>query len=79
MLRIKWFTTVFNRKITKWGMDRAKFWTAWFNIGVIVSIILLPLAAIAILRMTFNIWTNGPSINNNNLDPLLEPMVNLIQ
>lgn len=75
ILRIKWFTTAFNRKIIKWGMDRSKFWTVWFNTGVIVSVIILPIATIAILRMTFNIWTNGPSIDNTNSEPLLEPML----
>ncbi|KOC69888.1 Membrane-bound transcription factor site-2 protease [Habropoda laboriosa] len=75
VLRITWFTTAFNRKIIKWGMGRSKFWTAWFNAGVIVSVILLPLATIAILRMTFNIWTNGPSLDNSNSEPLLEPML----
>ncbi|XP_026669533.1 membrane-bound transcription factor site-2 protease-like, partial [Ceratina calcarata] len=73
--RIKWFTTAFNRKIIKWGMDRSKFWTAWFNAGVVVSVILLPLATIAVLRMTFNIWTSGPSFDNANSEPLLEPMI----
>lgn len=78
ILRIKWFTTAFNRKIIKWGMDRSKFWTVWFNTGVIVSVIILPIATIAILRMTFNIWTNGPSIDNTNSESLLEPMVIII-
>lgn len=75
ILRIKWFTTAFNRKIIKWGMGRSKFWTAWFNAGVIISVIILPIAIIIILRMTFNIWSNGPSLDNTNSEPLLEPMV----
>ncbi|KAI4500217.1 hypothetical protein M0802_004634 [Mischocyttarus mexicanus] len=75
LMRIKWFTTVFNRKIIKWGMDRSKFWTAWFNTGVIISIIILPIVMIAILRATFNIWAAGPSADTKNTAVLLEPML----
>ncbi|XP_043485760.1 membrane-bound transcription factor site-2 protease [Polistes fuscatus] len=75
LMRIKWFTTVFNRKIIKWGMDRSKFWTAWFNTGVIISIIILPIVMIAILRATFNIWAAGPSADTKNSAVLLEPML----
>lgn len=74
ILRIKWFTTAFNRKIIKWGMDRFKFWTAWFNAGIIISILLLPIAMLAILKMTFNVWASGPSLNSDS-EPLLEPML----
>lgn len=75
LLRVTWFTTAFNRKIIKWGMNRSKFWTAWFNAGVIISIVLLIIATIAILKMTFNIWTSGPSVDGSNAEPLLEPML----
>lgn len=74
-LRIKWFTTAFNRKIIKWGMDRSRFWTAWFNAGVIISIILLPIATIIILKMTFNLWLAGSSSDSSS-GVILEPMVN---
>ncbi|XP_031843283.2 membrane-bound transcription factor site-2 protease [Nomia melanderi] len=75
VLRIKWMTTSFNRRIRKWGMTRSKFWNAWFNAGVVVTIILLPVATIGILKMTFNIWMNGPSLDNNNSELTLEPML----
>ncbi|XP_015428984.1 PREDICTED: membrane-bound transcription factor site-2 protease [Dufourea novaeangliae] len=75
ILRIKWFTTAFNRRIRKWGMTRSKFWNAWFNAGVIVTIILLPLATLGILKRTFDIWMNGPSLDNNNSESFLEPML----
>ncbi|XP_076303710.1 membrane-bound transcription factor site-2 protease [Lasioglossum baleicum] len=76
VLRIKWMTTSLNRRIRKWGMTRSKFWSAWFNAGVIVTTILLPLSIIAILKMTFNIWMSGPSLDNNNSDSdfTLKPM-----
>lgn len=70
-------TTSFNRRIRKWGMTRSKFWNAWFNAGVVVTIILLPVVTIGILKMTFNIWMKGPSPDNNNTELSVELMVNL--
>ncbi|XP_076375774.1 membrane-bound transcription factor site-2 protease [Megalopta genalis] len=79
VLRINWMTTSLNRRIRKWGITYSKFWSAWFNAGVIVTIILLPLCTIAILKMTFNIWMKiyGPTHDNNNInnDLTLEPML----
>ncbi|XP_020279142.1 membrane-bound transcription factor site-2 protease [Pseudomyrmex gracilis] len=74
IFRIKWFTTAFNRKIIKWGMDRSRFWTAWFSAGAIISIILLPIATCIILKMTFNMWLAGSS-DNINSGAVLEPML----
>jgi len=72
---VKWFTTAFNRKIIKLGLDCSRFWIAWFNAGVIISIILLPIAVIIILKMTFNMWLAGSSSDNSGA--ILEPMVGL--
>lgn len=74
IFRIKWFTTAFNRKIIKWGTDCSRFWSAWFNGGVIISIILLPIAVLIILEMTFNIWLSGSSSDVSS-GVILEPMV----
>ncbi|XP_066595263.1 membrane-bound transcription factor site-2 protease [Prorops nasuta] len=80
ILRVKWFTTAFNRRIIKWGMDRSRFWTAWFNAGVIINIILLPIAVVLILKMTFNFWSSGSNVDTSQsevgLDILL-PGVNM--
>ncbi|XP_036140201.1 membrane-bound transcription factor site-2 protease isoform X2 [Monomorium pharaonis] len=74
LLRVKWFTTAFNRKIIKWGTDRSRFWTAWFNAGVIISIILLPIAVVIILKMTFNMLLIG-SLSDTSPGAILEPML----
>ncbi|KAK2584852.1 hypothetical protein KPH14_006290 [Odynerus spinipes] len=74
LMRIKWFTTTFNRKIMKWGMNRSKFWTTWFNAGVIISIILLLIVMIEILRVTFNICSVGLTVQKNS-PVLLKPML----
>ncbi|XP_032681000.1 membrane-bound transcription factor site-2 protease [Odontomachus brunneus] len=74
ILRVKWFTTAFNRKIIKWGMDRSRFWAAWFNAGAIISIVLLPIAVVIILKMTFNMWLAGSSSDTSS-GAILEPML----
>ncbi|KYQ58541.1 Membrane-bound transcription factor site-2 protease [Trachymyrmex zeteki] len=74
ILRVKWFTTAFNRKIIKLGLDCSRFWIAWFNAGVIISIILLPIAVIIILKMTFNMWLAGSSSDTGS-GVILEPML----
>lgn len=74
ILRVKWFTTAFNRKIIKWGMDRSRFWAAWFNAGAIISIVLLPIAVVIILKMTFNMWLAGSSSDTSS-GAILEAMV----
>lgn len=55
-------------------MERSRFWTAWFNAGVLISIILLPIAVIIILKMTFNMWLAGASSDTSS-GVILEPMV----
>ncbi|XP_046418543.1 membrane-bound transcription factor site-2 protease [Neodiprion fabricii] len=77
-LRIRWYTTACNRMIMKWATDRSKFWLAWFNAGVIITILLLPVASFIILKMTFNLWTGQTAKDNSvqTLEPML-PGVNL--
>ncbi|EZA49658.1 Membrane-bound transcription factor site-2 protease [Ooceraea biroi] len=74
LFRLTWFTTAFNRKIIKWGMSRSRFWTAWFNAGVIITIVLLPIVIIILLKMTFSMWRAGSSSDDNS-GVILEPML----
>ncbi|XP_015604755.1 membrane-bound transcription factor site-2 protease [Cephus cinctus] len=78
VLRVKWFTTAFNRTIVRWGMERSRFWSAWFNAGVIISIILLPVALFLVVKTTIDAWFNGSSGSESVhvLEPML-PGVNL--
>ncbi|XP_069163081.1 membrane-bound transcription factor site-2 protease isoform X2 [Procambarus clarkii] len=42
-LQLHWFTTAFNRSVTKWALWRPKFFKVWFTVGVIVvGLLLLP-------------------------------------
>ena len=61
-------------------MDRSRFWALWFNVGVIVSIALLPVASFLIVRMTIESWTSRASNNAAAVEPalVLEPMVGII-
>lgn len=53
IFRIRWFTTLFNSLIYKWGKCRSRLLTLWFNIGVIVTITFFPIALFMLLRMLF--------------------------
>lgn len=75
-LRIIWFTSFFNRNILKWSMDKTKLLSLWFNLGVIVSIILLPIAFGFIIKMTISNFLNksaegGPVDANWQLEPMV--------
>jgi S2P endopeptidase len=77
LLRIKWFTTVFNRSLMKWGLNHSKFWSLWYNTGLITTILIFPISIIVILRMTFNIWLYNSESSNENKAQVLELMVNI--
>ncbi|KAL7300174.1 hypothetical protein TKK_0007019 [Trichogramma kaykai] len=66
-LRIKWFTTAFNRSLMKWGLNRSKFWAAWFNTGMIVTLLLLPISIILLLKMTFEAFVKENSVDPNEI------------
>lgn len=75
LFRIKWFTTAFNRMLMKWGMSRSKFWSVWYNAGLISTIVLLPISIIVILKMTFYIWLYNSASPNEKKEQVLELMV----
>ncbi|XP_011497843.1 PREDICTED: membrane-bound transcription factor site-2 protease [Ceratosolen solmsi marchali] len=75
LLRLKWFTTIFNRSLMKWGLNRSKFWSLWYNAGLIATIILFPISMVVILKMTFNIWLFNSSSSNENNEQVLELMI----
>ncbi|XP_057341011.1 membrane-bound transcription factor site-2 protease isoform X1 [Microplitis mediator] len=80
-LRIIWFTSFFNRNILKWSMDKTKLLSLWFNLGVIVSIILLPIAFGFIIKMTISNFLDksaegGPVDDNWQLEPMI-PGINV--
>ncbi|XP_043268937.1 membrane-bound transcription factor site-2 protease [Venturia canescens] len=68
-LCVKWSTAAFNRAVVRWGMDRSRFWFLWFNIGAIVSIVLLPIASFLVIKMTIDAWSSVPS--NSGGEPVM--------
>ncbi|KAG0722203.1 Membrane-bound transcription factor site-2 protease [Chionoecetes opilio] len=40
-LQLHWFTTAFNRSVTKWALWRPRFFRLWFSVGVVVVGLLL--------------------------------------
>lgn len=58
----------------KWAVDRSRFWLAWFNAGVIITVLLLPVASFIIIKMTLNLWIGNSSRDGGGVQTL-EPMV----
>ncbi|XP_058808851.1 membrane-bound transcription factor site-2 protease isoform X2 [Phymastichus coffea] len=73
--RIKWFTAAFNRPLMRWGLNRSRFWSLWYNLGLIVTIILLPVSTIVILKMTINNWFYTFDSESVKKEQVLEVMV----
>ncbi|XP_071527086.1 membrane-bound transcription factor site-2 protease [Panulirus ornatus] len=67
-LQLHWFTTAFNRSVTKWALWRPKFFKIWFTIGVIVvGVLLFPAICLLISGLV------------NHLRPLHEQTVQVLQ
>lgn len=80
-LRLNWFTTAFNRTIVKWGTAYPRLFSHSFDIGVYISVFLLPFAVFVVFISSI-IDTNGGSVKlpENFEAPRLEivlPGINL--
>lgn len=52
-LQVHWFTTAFNRSVTKWALWRPRFFRLWFSVGaVVVGLLLLPSLFLLISGLT---------------------------
>ncbi|XP_011297260.1 membrane-bound transcription factor site-2 protease [Fopius arisanus] len=74
-LSIKWFTGAFNRPLVKWGTSRSKFWILWFNLGVVVTIVLLPVVSVILIKMLVVMFLSGPKGERPAAEWELEPMI----
>lgn len=76
LFNLQWTTTAFNRSLLRFGNIRSntKFLKVWFSIGLIASLILLP---IAILLLIYSLVQNFVSSNENNLITPVIPGINL--
>ncbi|KAJ8682098.1 hypothetical protein QAD02_017890 [Eretmocerus hayati] len=74
-LRLKWFTTAFNRSLMKWGLNHSKFWALWFNAGLITAIVLLPISVFIVVKMNLENWFQGSTSPGEKKEQVLELMV----
>lgn len=73
-LRIRWFTTVFNRTIQKWGSFRTKFLNCWFTIGMWFSLLLVLPAFGLLVKATVNSFDKTETAERSLV---LEPVVSI--
>ncbi|XP_056633297.1 membrane-bound transcription factor site-2 protease [Diorhabda sublineata] len=71
-LTIKWQTKAFNRTIIRWGSNKPHFWNAWFNTGLYVNLVLLP---ISITLLLYSILQHFLISNEQNSNFVLEPVI----
>lgn len=74
-LRVKLFTTAFNRLLMRWGLNRSKFWSLWYNVGLFTTIMLLPVSVIVIIKMTLDNWFYTSETLSGKKEQVLEVMV----
>lgn len=72
-LQLQWFTSAFNRPITKWALWRPRFFRIWFSIGaVVVCLLLLP--SILLLLMGLISYFHTGTAEAQSLQPL-QPVI----
>ncbi|CAB3381324.1 Hypothetical predicted protein [Cloeon dipterum] len=74
-LRLQWHTTALNRVFQQMSNWRPQMLAVWFSVGVIVSLLLMPVAAFLVLRGLFG---QGPHKEGSPDQPsglVLEPVV----
>lgn len=71
-LTIRWQTKAFNRTLIRWGSYKLHFWNVWFNIGLYVSLALLPISVAILL---YSILQHFLISNEHSQSYVLEPIV----
>lgn len=76
-LRLQWYTTAFNRTTIKWSNKCPRFFTTSFDLGVCITIFLLPIVFVYQIVTTFK--TNQTSSNEKDIGgfEIMLPGVNL--
>ncbi|XP_051170466.1 membrane-bound transcription factor site-2 protease [Leptopilina boulardi] len=68
-LRVKWFTSAFNESIKVCAKAKKQFWHLWFDVGVCVTLLFLPVSIYILTQMTINIF-NSKQIENDDKESL---------
>ncbi|KRT84719.1 Peptidase, partial [Oryctes borbonicus] len=74
-LHIKWQTTALNRTFLRWGSGHSSFFSAWFQWGTYISVLLLPIAIILLIVTIFQTFSRKTT--NNSVMEAVIPGVNL--
>lgn len=74
-LRVKWFTSVFNDPIKSCARAKKRCWHTWFDVGVYVTLLLLPVSLYILIHMTIMMFRNSSITNDNNKSLSLQLMV----
>jgi len=75
-LCLRWYTTAFNRPLQKWGIWRPRFLQAWFSIGTVITVLMLPLAVGLIVKTAIEaIKKDNSKIGEPAAAFTLEPLV----
>ncbi|XP_044259760.1 membrane-bound transcription factor site-2 protease [Tribolium madens] len=74
--QFSWTTTAFNKLLLRWGGDNTKFLNLWFNLGLCVSLILLPTSVYLLLVAFFQNFVSSASSEENIIQPVI-PGINL--
>ncbi|XP_044739853.1 membrane-bound transcription factor site-2 protease [Chrysoperla carnea] len=76
-LRISWRTTAFNRTLLKIGTKYKNLLNIWFDIGIYVTIILLPISIGVLLYAAFQIFVFSSTTDKvaSNKDTIIEPII----
>lgn len=74
-LRVKWFTSLFNEPIKICAKMKKQFLRTWFDVGVWVTILFLPVSIYILMQMTLNIFKNQQTANVESESLSLQLMV----
>jgi S2P endopeptidase len=72
-LRLQWHTTALNRVFQQWSNWKPQLQAVWFSVGVIVSLMLMPVAAFLVLTGLFGSVSeeNKESSTGFKLEPVV--------
>ncbi|EEZ98063.1 membrane-bound transcription factor site-2 protease [Tribolium castaneum] len=76
LFQFSWTTTAFNKLLLKWGSHNTKFLNLWFNLGLCVSLVLLPASIYLLLVAFFQNFLSSASGEESIIQPVV-PGINL--
>lgn len=75
LFRLKWNTTFFNRLILRMGSSRTRMLYYWFELGLYISLALLPVAVALLVIANCQLFFSSSSTSPEQNKPVLEPLI----